>query len=64
MARALFENCDAKNVAEQVVNTPGAGLQAMVAGNMYTIGTPSFVESQSGHRLTNEPPTYSMDEGC
>ena len=64
MAKALFDNNDAKDVAAQVVNTPGAGLQAMVAGNMYTIGTPSFVESQTGHRLTDELPTNNMDEGC
>ena len=64
VARALFENCDAKDAATQVINTPGAGLQATIAGNMYAIGTPSFVESEPGHRLTNEPPTDRMDEGC
>jgi Cu2+-exporting ATPase len=64
VARALFENHDTKDVATDVVNTPGAGLQATIAGNRYTIGTPSFVESQTGHRLVGGQPTDSMDEGC
>lgn len=64
VARALFENHDTKDVATDVVNTPGAGLQATIAGNRYTIGTPSFVASQTGHRLVGRQPTDSLDEGC
>jgi Cu2+-exporting ATPase len=64
VARALFENHDTKDVATDVVNTPGAGLQATIAGHRYTIGTPSFVESQTGHGLADGQPAERMDEGC
>jgi Cu2+-exporting ATPase len=48
---ALAENSRSEDFATDVVNTPGAGLRGNVSGVSYTIGKPSFVESQTGLRV-------------
>jgi Cu2+-exporting ATPase len=64
MAKALAASCDTKDAATEVVNTPGAGLQAKVAGILYTIGAPAFVESQTGHRLVDRRIVGNVEEHC
>jgi Cu2+-exporting ATPase len=64
IAKALAGNGDVKDAASDVSNTPGAGLRGKVDGVMYTIGTPSFVESQTGHRLADGQAVDDMDDNC
>jgi Cu2+-exporting ATPase len=64
VAKALVANCSSRDNAADVVNTPGAGLQASFAGTPYTIGTPSFVESRTGHTLDRQLPAGDIDESC
>ena len=64
IAKALVDNSDVKDAATDIANTPGAGLQGKVDGVMYTIGTPWFVESQTGHRLLDGQAVDSMDDNC
>ncbi len=64
IAKALAATDDTNCAATEVVNTPGAGLQAKVAENLYTIGTPSFVESQTGHRLNRQRLSENLHENC
>jgi Cu2+-exporting ATPase len=54
IGKALADNSRSENIATDIVNTPGAGLQGKVAGTMYTIGKPSFVESKTGLRLMDQ----------
>lgn len=62
-AKALVEGACPHCAADDVVNTPGAGLQGKVDGVLYTIGTPSFVESRTGHRLDRERPRGNTHDG-
>ena len=64
VAKALTENCAAKDAAAEVVNTPGAGLQGRVAGILYTIGTPEFVQSRTGHALADRRIVENVDQHC
>lgn len=64
IARALVANRSSHDVATDVVNTPGAGLQATVAGTRYAIGSPAFVESRTGHRLTGDMLGEDPETGC
>jgi len=64
IAKALTETHAAHDSATDVVNTPGAGLRGKVAGTMYTIGTPSFIESQTGHRLLKRQLLDDMEANC
>jgi Cu2+-exporting ATPase len=64
IAKALADDGDVTDAATDVANTPGAGLRGKVAGVMYTIGTPSFVESQTGQRLPDGQAMDSMDHNC
>jgi Cu2+-exporting ATPase len=53
LARALLEAADSRagrSSASDVSNTPGAGLAGMVDGQRYVIGTPEFVQAQTGRR--------------
>ncbi|MEK6770524.1 MAG: heavy metal translocating P-type ATPase, partial [Pseudomonadota bacterium] len=48
LARALCVDApDSVPIASDVLNTPGAGLRGRVDGQMYTIGTPAFVATQT-----------------
>lgn len=62
IGKALAGYCDANNKATEIVNTPGAGLRGVVAGTLYTIGTPSFVEAQTGFRLLDEQLINDADD--
>lgn len=64
IARALVANSPSHGGATDVVNTPGAGLQATVAGTRYTIGSPSFVEKQTGHHLADGMRAEKPDAEC
>jgi Cu2+-exporting ATPase len=64
IARALTETHSAQDAATDIVNTPGAGLRGKIEGTMYTIGTPSFIESQTGHRLLQRQLLDDMEENC
>ena len=64
IAKAFAGNGDVKYTASDISNTPGAGLRGDVAGVTYTIGTPSFVESQTGHRLADGQAVDPMDDNC
>jgi len=52
VARALLADTHTDLVASDVINTPGGGLEGRVAGILYAIGTPAFVQSRTGHRLS------------
>jgi Cu2+-exporting ATPase len=64
VAKALVANGPADENATEVANTPGGGLQARVSGTLYTIGTPSFVEAHTGHRLEDQALGGEADETC
>lgn len=64
IAKALTAGGCAYCTADDVVNTPGAGLQGKLAGTLYTIGTPAFVESRTGHRLDRERLEGNTHENC
>jgi len=64
VAKALVDNRDVKDPATDIVNTPGAGLRGKIGGVVYTIGTPSFVELHTGHRLPHEQAVDDMHDGC
>jgi Cu2+-exporting ATPase len=64
IAKALVANSFSSGNAAEVVNTPGGGLRARVAGTLYTIGTPSFVESRTGHGFDYPLPGEESDESC
>ena len=64
IAKALTATHAAHVSATDIVNTPGAGLRGKVEGTMYTIGTPSFIESQTGHRPLQRQLLDDMEENC
>jgi Cu2+-exporting ATPase len=64
VAKALVANTSAGGNATGAVNTPGGGLQAKFEGTLYTIGTPTFVESKTGYGLDSRSIPEDMDEGC
>ncbi|GAB4507392.1 MAG: heavy metal translocating P-type ATPase [Sulfuricaulis sp.] len=54
IARALVEASASNTLtASEVVNTPGAGLRGSVDGQIFFLGTPAYVEGQTG--LTVDP---------
>jgi Cu2+-exporting ATPase len=64
VAKALMDNRDVKEAASNIVNTPGAGLRGEIGGVLYTIGTPSFVELHTGHRLLDKKTADDVDSNC
>jgi Cu2+-exporting ATPase len=49
IARALIEAAEpAVPLATEVVNTPGAGIRGVVDGQIFFLGTPAYVEEQTG----------------
>jgi len=59
-----MDNRDVKEAASNIVNTPGAGLRGEIGGVLYTIGTPSFVELHTGHRLLDKETADDVDSNC
>lgn len=64
IGKALAELHDARDAASEVVNTPGAGLQGRIAGVLYTIGKPSFVESRTGLASLEKHPADEAHAHC
>ncbi|MBI3507266.1 MAG: cadmium-translocating P-type ATPase, partial [Proteobacteria bacterium] len=49
IARALIEAAEpAVPMATDVVNTPGAGMRGVVDGRIFFLGTPAYIEEQTG----------------
>jgi len=59
IARALLEAADhiTLTTASEIISTPGSGLMGVVEGNRHYIGTPLFIQSQTG--LLAEPITLA-----
>jgi Cu2+-exporting ATPase len=49
--------------AENVRNTPGCGLEGVVGGNTYYVGTPAFVAEHTGHMLDAQLQTALQAHG-
>jgi len=64
IAKALVGNRTVEDTASDVINTPGAGLRGKVAGVVYTIGAPSFVELHTGHRLLDGNTGDEVGDNC
>jgi Cu2+-exporting ATPase len=61
VGRALLQASPEHPIATEVLNQPGAGIQGIISGIMYRIGTPQFVSAIAGS--FSGPPAITGEQG-